>query len=163
MQGNPITPESNQGAVRSGAMGSAHTTPRVVNAGVNVSALQVLAITDSVPLLELVAASALCLSAAVALALIARWPRQHKMLVGDSWEPIAASDVAVRTFTVIASIDLVAALLALALLLAPIERDGAFTCIAYAGTPRLHQPSSAFICLHLPASALICLHLPSSP
>ena len=146
-------------------MGVAHTAHTY--GGVNVSAapcLQALSISVGfgpdnsirIPLLELGATSALCVSVAIALGLIVRWPRRHTKLVGDSWEPITASDIAVRCFTVIASIDLVVALLTVVLLLVPFMHDR-LRCIAYAGTLTPHR------CRQRSSVPLISSRSPLSP
>ena len=97
----------------------------------------------AVPIVELVAHAFLVLSLCVVLMRIAFHKRTRKLMIVDSWEPLQTTDVAVRVFTVVAALALIASMLALVLMLIPMPHDGVFVSCVYACKPRsiLHAPS----------------------
>jgi hypothetical protein len=102
----------------------------------------------AVPLLELSAHAVLCLSIMSVMVLIARRKRSRKATVADSWEPVAAMDVAVWLYLIIGTLDLLGALLTLVLMAVPIKHDGAFSHAVYACEELSTSPAPRACCLH---------------
>ena len=85
----------------------------------------------AVPIVELGAYALLVLSLCVVLLRISLHQRTYKQDVADSWEPLPATDVAVQVFTAVVALSLVAAMLALGLMLLPMQHTGAFVTGLY--------------------------------